>query len=145
MKRKVSLSILFIILAALVLVGVAAAKGVEAEVTQDGTYIFCSNVFHEGVKIAQVCVAWNISTSGDLVKALTNGTRTVRFFKSGYSAILGPQSCVPLKEWADQVVCKSTTKFKESGWPIGGIKQTCVFDAVSMVCGVRTVLAPEAK
>ena len=144
-KTKVRLSIIMALLATLLLVGVALAAGVEAEVTPAGTYLFCSNVFHEGQKIAQVCVAWNISTSGDLVKAETNGTRTVRFFKAGYSAVLGAQSCVPLKEWADQVVCKSTTKFKQGIWPIGGIKQTCVFDSVSMVCGVRKVLAPETK
>ena len=145
MKKKLTLSILIAVLAALVLVGAALAAGVEAEVTPAGTYLFCSNVFHEGIKIAQVCVAWNISTSGDQVRAETNGTRTVRFFKAGYSAVLGAQSCVPLKEWADQVVCKSTTKFKQGGWPIGGIKQTCYFDAHAMVCDVRKVLAPETK
>lgn len=135
MKRKVSLSILIAVLAAGLLVGVAAA----------GYYTFCSNVFHNGEKIAKVCVTWNISTSGDQVKANTNGTRSVLFFKSGYTAVLGPQSCVPLQTWADEVVCKSTTKFKQNGWSIGGIKQTCWFDSNAMICDVRKVLAPEAK
>ena len=134
-KTKVRLSIFIALLAALVLFTAALA----------GYYTFCSNVFHNGQKIARVCVTWNISTSGEQVKANTNGTRSVLFYKSGYTAVLGAQSCVPYQIWADEVVCKSTTKFKQSGWPIGGIKQTCYFDAHAMVCDVRKVLAPETK
>lgn len=143
-KHKLTLSIFLASLAALVVFGAALARP-SVERAPNGTYSFCSNVFHNGVKIARVCVSWNISKSGDQVRANTNGTRSVLFFKSGYTAVLGPQSCVPYQEWTDQVVCKSTTKFKQGIWPVGGIKQTCVFDSVSMVCGVRTVLAPEAK
>lgn len=133
MKRKLLISILVAVFMTLAVVTVALA----------GYYTFCSNVYHNGDKIAKVCVTWNISTSGDQVKANTNGTRSVLFFKSGYTAVLGPQACTPLQVWTDEVVCKSTTKFKQSGWPIGGIKQTCWFDSTAMVCDVRKVLAPE--
>ncbi len=134
-KTKLTLSIFIALIATLILVTVALA----------GYYTFCSNVFHNGVKIAKVCVTWSISESGDQVRANTNGTRSVLFYKSGYTAVLGPQACVPLQEWTDEIVCKSTTKFKQNGWPIGGIRQTCWFDANAMVCDVRKLLAPEEK
>lgn len=143
MKRKVTISIFVAVLAALVMAGVALAAHPSIERAPNGSYMFCSNVYHEGVLIAQVCVTWNISKSGDLVRANTNGTRSVIFKKAGYTAVLGPQSCVPYQEWTDEVVCKSTTRFKKSGWPIGGIRQTCWFDSNAMVCDVRNVLAPE--
>ena len=144
-KQKVTLSIFVALLAALAVVIVAQARA--HVVVQDSVLTFCAMVYHKGVPIAKVCTSWNIVTrdNPDQVKALTNGTRTILWKKSGYTAILGPQSCVPLKEWTDEVVCKSTTKFKQGGWPIGGIKQTCWFDANAMVCDVRKVLAPEAK
>ena len=144
-KSKVTLSIIVVILVALLLTGFAVAAGVKAEVERNGTYTFCSNVFHKEVKIARVCVSWNISTSGNLVKAETNGTWSVLFYKTGYTATNVSQACVPLKQWATQVVCKSTTKFKENGWPIGGIRQTCTFTSGKMVCGTQKVLAPETK
>lgn len=140
----IAISVILGVVLGVLLVGTALARP-SIERAPDGTYLFCSNVYHDGERIAKVCVAWNISTSGDLVRANTNGTRSVQFFKSGYSAVLGPQSCVPYQVWATSVTCNSKTTFKEGKWQIGGIKQTCVFTPGLMVCSVRKILAePEA-
>lgn len=136
--RKLTLSMLIAVFAALAVVIVAQAS----------ILTFCAQVYHKGEPIAKVCTSWNIVTrdNPDQVKAKTNGTRTVLWLKSGYTAVLGPQSCVPLQTWTDEVVCKSTTKFKQGGWPIGGIKMTCIFNEnADMFCSVKTVLAPEEK
>ncbi len=134
--RKIQLSILIAVIAALLLAGVALA----------GYYSFCSNVYHGQVKVAKVCVTWNISNSETQVRANTHGTRSVLFYVPGYTAVLGTQICSPFQVWGPWVTCTSKTTFKQGGWPIGGIRQTCVFTPGHMVCSVRTVLAePEAK